>query len=146
MIDTSLFAGDGVLQQILDEVNTLMTECSKFVRMELAPTTYSHVKGYREQADKFLDDLTQKIHEISLARHLKQRELRKTAADMLPDAFEMYGRNRWYAENTFDGEPVVRDLKLVLESLDTCIETLTSYRWNIRDNKSQVTNMFEKTQ
>ena len=145
MIDVSKFSGDPILQQALTEVNDITAKAAALIQSPLPATVYAHVKAHMEQSDTIAAEIVQKSAELSMAMHLKKQSYQKTVKDRTEEAWDDYGRNRFFAENIVNGDAEVADMNLVIKCLGSAIDSLEALRWLITRNKDHVVQMFEKT-
>ena len=145
MIDVSQFSGDIVLQSAMTQVNTLLSKGEAFVKSPLPSATYSHVKAHMEQADGLVAEIVQLNAELAMGMHLTNQQLQQKLKDRTEEAWDDYGKNRFFAENTVNGDTEITDLKLKASCMRSAIDALESIKWVITKNKEHVCHLFEKT-
>lgn len=136
---------DTELAQYFGEVGPVIEKCYDFINAQLPASVHSQTVAHIEKASHLSSELIDMMNTTELATNFLRNQINKRRKDLMEEAFEEYGRNKWAGEAVVDGDPQLSDLILKSECLNTTLKTLEKLLWLVKSVKDQVATLYERS-
>ena len=131
-------------RDILDQVRDQIKETRKFFKMSLPPMTHGSMTGYLQKVDLLISDITNLMFQVQLILGDTRSKAARLNKQLAIDAWDQYGKSRYYAEAEVNGDNTLTDLKHSISRMEAGLSLLDTHGWLVRNIRQSSLTLLRK--